>query len=86
MSTAPTAEQLTTPYKSIIQEQFDQFQLRGYVVIGKLLDDEKIEVLRAEYDRLFAEARQTGQYRNLSIGDTDDLDEKNNAEFESSQH
>ena len=80
MPNAPTAEQLTTPYKSLIQEQVDQFQLRGYVVIGKLLDDEMIEVLRAEYDRLFAEARQTGQYRNLSIGDTDDLDEKNNAD------
>ena len=80
MPNAPTAEQLTTPYKSLIQEQVDQFQLRGYVVIGKLLDDEMIEVLRAEYDRLFAEARQTGQYRNLSIDDTDDLDKKNDAD------
>ena len=79
MSTAAATEQLVSPYKSLSQEQIDEFHLRGYIAYGKLLDDPLIEVLRAEYDRLFAEARQTGRFRNLSIGDTEDLDKKNNA-------
>ena len=80
MSTAAATEQLVSPYKSLSQEQIDEFHLRGYIAYGKLLDDPLIEVLRAEYDRLFAEARQTGRFRNLSIGDTEDLDKKNNAD------
>jgi ectoine hydroxylase-related dioxygenase (phytanoyl-CoA dioxygenase family) len=69
-----------TLHKTLTQEQIDEFRLRGFVVIGKLLDDELTAVLRDEYDRVFTEARQTGRFRNLSISDTDDLDEKNDAD------
>ena len=60
-------------------DQVNDFRLRGYIVIGKLRDDKLIEILRGEYDRLFAEARQSGHYRNLAIGDADSSEEKKNA-------
>lgn len=81
MSTAQSLDQPASPYKSLSQEQIDEFHLRGYVVVGKLLDDDLIEVLRAEYDRLFAEAHETGRFRNLSIGDTENIDEKTDADI-----
>ncbi len=77
MTTAPAATQL---HKALAQEQIDQFRSRGFIAVGKLLDDGLVALLRDEYDRLFAEACQTGRFRNLSISDTDDLDEKNNAD------
>ena len=79
MSTAPVPDHTTPAYKALTQDQVNDFRLRGYIVIGKLLDDELIELLRGEYDRLFTEARQSGHYRNLAIGDTDDIEEKKNA-------
>ena len=80
MSTAPAPDHTAPAYNSLDQDQVNQFRQRGYIAIGKLLDDELVAVLRAEYDRLFAEARQTGRFRNLAISDTDNLDEKNNAD------
>ena len=77
MTTAPSVTQL---HKALDQEQIDQFRRRGFIIIGKLLDDDLVAVLRDEYDRLFAEARQNGRFRNLSISNTDDLDEKNSAD------
>lgn len=61
-------------------DQITDFLDAGYLSIGKLLDDDTVELLRSEYDRLFAEALQDGRYRNLAIDDTDDLDEKRDAE------
>ena len=67
-------------YRSLAHDQVAQFRERGYVRIGKLLDDELVERLRDEYDRVFAEARVDGRYRNLAIDDTDDNEAKANAE------
>lgn len=60
-------------------EQIASFHERGYLVIGKLLDDGLIERLRTEYDREFEIARKSGGFRNLAIEDTDDVNTKNNA-------
>ena len=54
------------PGKTLSQEQVDQFRVRGYLSLGKVLDDELVAQLREEYDRLFAEARGAGTFRNLS--------------------
>jgi phytanoyl-CoA hydroxylase len=67
-------------YRSMTQDQIAYFREHGYVRIGKLLDDELIEQLRHEYDRLFAAARVDGRYRNLAMDDTDDIDAKANAD------
>ncbi len=76
MTTAPS---VTPPHKALDQEQIDQFRRRGFIAVGKLLNDDLVALLGDEYDRLFAAARQNGRFRNLSISDTDDLDEKNSA-------
>ncbi len=62
--------------KALSQEQIGEFWEKGFVKIGKLLDDELLEELRREYDRIFAAARQDGHFRNLAIDDTDDVDTK----------
>ena len=61
-------EQPTTenPNRSLTQDQIDTFRRDGFVVIGKLLDDSLLGELRAEYDRLFDEARADNRYRNLA--------------------
>jgi len=79
MSQAQAQPQIDTDYKALTQEQVNTFRQRGYISIGKVLDDALVETLRNEYDRLFTEARQDGRFRNLAIDDTDDLDRKNNA-------
>ena len=61
-------------------DQIAGFHTDGYLPIGKLLDDDIVEALRAEYDRLFDEARETGQYRNLAIDNTDSIQEKAGAD------
>ncbi|HAA76335.1 TPA: hypothetical protein DCE37_14560 [Candidatus Latescibacteria bacterium] len=60
--------------------QITSFLDDGFLPIGKLLDDDLVEQLRDEYDHLFSEAREEGRYRNLAILDTDDVDEKRDAE------
>lgn len=60
-------------------EQIHFFQTNGYLQIGKLLEEEHLALLRQEYDKEFALARANNRFRNLSINDTDNLDNKNNA-------
>ena len=57
--------------RSLTEEQVTHFHQRGYLRIGKLLEDEHLEELRAEYDRVFAEARETERYRNLAASEDD---------------
>ena len=67
-------------YRRLSAEQVDCFRRDGYLRLGRLLDDGLIDLLRREYDREFALARAgNAQFRNLSISDTDDLREKNEA-------
>jgi len=70
-----------TAYKTLTQAQVDSFWTNGYLPVGKILNDEEIEVLRQEYDHEFARAR-AGEtsFRNLAINNTDDLEAKNKAE------
>ncbi len=67
-------------YRSLTHDQVAHFCEHGYVRIGKLLDDELVERLRDEYDRVFVEARTDGRYRNLAIDDTGEIDAKANAD------
>jgi len=72
-----TAMQTT---KTLAPEQIDSFHTHGYISIGPLLDSDTVETLRGEYDRVFAEARQDNRFRNLAVNDTEDLQEKLDAE------
>ena len=54
-------------------DQITSFGKKSYLPIHKLLDADLIAELRDEYDRLFSEAREDGRYRNLAIGNTDDI-------------
>src|SRR4051812_30216093 len=47
-------------------EQREQFARDGFLPYGRILRAEEIEPLRAEYDRVFAEAPSGGGLRNLS--------------------
>jgi ectoine hydroxylase-related dioxygenase (phytanoyl-CoA dioxygenase family) len=51
----------------LTQEQIDSFQQNGFLVLGKVLTDDELAELRGEYDRVFAEANQTGKYNNLMV-------------------
>ncbi|MCL4859447.1 MAG: phytanoyl-CoA dioxygenase family protein [Caldilineaceae bacterium] len=70
----------TQGLRALNPEQVDAFWADGYLKVGKILTDDEIECYRAEYDRIFAEAR-AGKvnFRNLAIDNTDDLDAKNKA-------
>ena len=57
---------------TLTREQIDHFHQRGYVETGVLIEPDLVEKLRREYDRLFAEARREGRYRNLSVSDAED--------------
>jgi ectoine hydroxylase-related dioxygenase (phytanoyl-CoA dioxygenase family) len=48
------------------QDQLDAFARDGYLRWGPLLAPAEVEALRAEYDRVFAEAEAAGTCRNLS--------------------
>jgi len=54
------------PTKALSQAQVDQYRVQGYLSLGKVLEDELVASLREEYDRIFAEARRGGTFRNLS--------------------
>ncbi|MCE9591423.1 MAG: phytanoyl-CoA dioxygenase family protein [Planctomycetes bacterium] len=47
-------------------EQIDFFWQNGYLSCEKFLTDDEIVMYRAEYDRVFDEANQSGRLRNLS--------------------
>jgi ectoine hydroxylase-related dioxygenase (phytanoyl-CoA dioxygenase family) len=66
--------------RALTPDQVDEFWANGFLKVGKILTDDEIETYRAEYDRIFAEAR-AGKinFRNLAIDNTDDLDAKNQA-------
>ena len=66
-------------FKALTQDLVNDFRRRGYLVIGKLFDDKLIKLLQVEYDSLFTEASETGRYSNLAISDSDDIEEKKNA-------
>lgn len=70
-----------TQYKTLTQAQVNSFWTNGFLPIGKILNDEEIELLRQAYDHEFARAR-AGEtsFRNLAINNTDDLETKNKAE------
>ncbi len=68
-----------TTQKGLTAEQTADFHENGYLKIGKLLEDDLVEVLRREYNHEFEAARKGGGFRNLAIDDTDDLEAKNNA-------
>ena len=61
---------------SLTQEQIDHFNCQGYLSIGKILEDEEIELLREQYDLEFEKARESNAYRNLSMDDGGDSDTK----------
>ena len=70
----------TNGFRRLSAEQVDRFRHDGYLKLGRLLDDGLVDLLRREYDREFALARDgDAQFRNLSISDTDDLRKKNEA-------
>lgn len=85
VATKGAAESTTTStkadgHKFLSQEQIDSFAVNGFLPVGKILEDDEIELLRHEYDREFELARAGhGTFRNLAIDATDDLDEKNQA-------
>ena len=60
---------IDSAFRSLTQNQIESFRSEGFVVIGKLLEDGHLEELREEYDRIFAEARETQKLRNLSATD-----------------
>ena len=64
---------------ALTQEQIDFYVQNGYLAYGRILEDGEIECLRQEYDREFARARQEGSYRNLSVTDGSDREEKRQA-------
>ena len=57
----PIAEQR----KKLTQEQVDAFMARGYLSLGKILEDDEIAFLKTEYDREFELAETGGAYRVL---------------------
>ena len=73
------AEAQPETHRGLTVEAVGAFHDQGFLVAGKLLDDDHVEVLRAEYDRVFETARESGRYRNLSIDDTEDKSRKRKA-------
>ena len=43
--------------KALTEEQINRFWIEGYLTIGKILEDDEVELLRREYDREFELAR-----------------------------
>jgi ectoine hydroxylase-related dioxygenase (phytanoyl-CoA dioxygenase family) len=63
---------LDVPARQVCQADLDQFASEGYLRWGAMFEPAEVEALRAEYDRVFAEAEADGRYRNLSVGDGDE--------------
>lgn len=51
---------------SLTQEQIDFFHQNGFVVYGKILEDDEIDTLRREYDAVFSAAAETERFTNLA--------------------
>jgi len=54
------------------QDQLDFFYQNGYLRFGPMIGGADLDLLRIEYDREFALANESGDYRNLAISDTAD--------------
>lgn len=52
--------------RALTPAQLSAFRRDGYIPLGRLIDDDTLEELRAEYDRAFDEAQQSARYRNLA--------------------
>jgi len=61
---------------TLTQEQIDFFSENGYLPYGKILSDGELETLRAEYDRTFENAFESGGFNNLSAETGADLEAK----------
>jgi phytanoyl-CoA hydroxylase len=61
---------------ALTQDQIDFFSANGYLPIGKILEDDEIELFRGEYDREFALARDNDSYRNIAVSDSVSREEK----------
>ena len=55
-------------------EKIAEFHENGFIKIGKLIPDDLIETLQDAYDHEFQAARKRGNFRNLAMADTDDVD------------
>lgn len=60
-------------HSALNREQLECFDTQGYLRIGKLLDNELVQSLRDEYDRLFAEARTTSRCRDLNVDEDGEM-------------
>jgi hypothetical protein len=58
--------------KALTEEQVNDFWIDGYLGIGKILENDEVELLRREYDREFELARSglNPRYRSHAIGET----------------
>ncbi len=56
-------------YRPLTQHQVSHFHEQGYLSVGKVFEGEHLAELQSEYDRVFAEARESAQLRNLSSSD-----------------
>ena len=67
--------------RALTEEQLNEFREQGFLRIGKILDDQAINLLRVQYDHEFELARSGKKgFRNLAIDDGGDLDAKNQAD------
>src|SRR5688572_13828915 len=74
-------------HKALSQEDIDSFATNGYLRVGKVLDDDEIELLREEYDNTFALARAgKGTFRNLSVNEADDHDDHDDEDHDDEDH
>ena len=72
MQSTETAER-HNGYKALKQEQVASFWENGYLIVGKVLEDELIGLMRSEYDAEFALARSGKRpVRNLAVTGEDD--------------
>ena len=55
--------------RALTEDQVSNFHQYGYLSVGKVLEDEHLAELQSEYDRVFAEARESAEMRNLSSSD-----------------
>ncbi len=64
---------------TLTQEQKSFFLENGFVRYGKVLEAVEIARLRSEYDRVFAEALEENNYRNIAVDEGLDAESKKSA-------
>ena len=55
--------------RTLTEDQVSNSHQYGYLSVGKVLEGEHLAELQSEYDRVFAEARESAQMRNLNSSD-----------------